>query len=320
MALALRSNERSLSPEQEALRDEALRGFAAWPKTMSPKFFYDHRGSQLFELICQQPEYYPTRTEETILRLAAQDIAALAGRNASLVELGSGASRKIRLLLEALRPARYLGIDISREFLQASTRRLATDYRWLDVHALCADFSQPLKLPGNALGQRPLAFFPGSSIGNFDPDQARAFLRNLHQALPAGSGLLIGVDLVKDRQVLERAYNDHAGVTALFNLNLVERIRNELDSDIDPRSFQHRAFYNEAESRIEMHLISRQAQQVRIEDRVFDFAAGETLHTENSYKYTPSGFRDLAGSCGFASVAMWRDPAQLFSVHFLRRE
>lgn len=151
MALALRSNERSLSPEQEALRDETLRGFAAWPKAMSPKFFYDHRGSQLFELICQQPEYYPTRTEETILRLAAQDIAALAGRNASLVELGSGASRKIRLLLEALRPARYLGIDISREFLQASTRRLASDYRWLDVHALCADFSQPLKLPGDAL-------------------------------------------------------------------------------------------------------------------------------------------------------------------------
>lgn len=232
------------------------------------------------------------------------------------MELGSGASRKIRLLLEALRPARYLGIDISREFLQVCTRRLAADYRWLDVHALCADFSQPLKLPAEALRQRPLAFFPGSSIGNFDPDEARAFLRNLHRALPAGSGLLIGVDLVKDRQVLERAYNDAAGVTALFNLNLLERIRNELDSDIDPRRFQHRAFYNEVESRIEMHLVSRQAQRVRIEDRVFDFAAGETLHTENSYKYTPSSFRELAGECGFASVAMWRDPAQLFSVHF----
>ena len=236
------------------------------------------------------------------------------------MELGSGASRKIRLLLEALRPARYLGIDISREFLQVCTRRLAADYRWLDVHALCADFSQPLKLPAEALRQRPLAFFPGSSIANFDPDEARAFLRNLHRALPAGSGLLIGVDLVKDREGLERAYNDQAGVTALFNLNLLERIRNELDSDIDPRRFQHRAFYNEAESRIEMHLFSRQAQRVRIEDRVFDFAAGETLHTENSYKYTPSGFRELAGECGFASVAMWRDPAQLFSVHFLRRE
>lgn len=320
MALAIRTQARSLSPEKQALREEALRGLAASPKAMSPKFFYDHRGSQLFELICQQPEYYPTRTEETILRLSAGAIAELAGRNASLVELGSGASRKIRLLLEALRPARYLGIDISREFLDICTRRLAADYRWLDVHALCADFSQPLKLPAEALGQRPLAFFPGSSIGNFDPDQARAFLRNLHQALPAGSGLLIGVDLVKDRQVLERAYNDAAGVTALFNLNLLERIRTELDSDIDPRRFEHRAFYNEQASCIEMHLVSRQAQQVRIEDQVFDFAAGETLHTENSYKYTPGAFVGLAGECGFASVAMWRDPAQLFSVHFLRRE
>ncbi|YCH22569.1 L-histidine N(alpha)-methyltransferase [Pseudomonas sp. D1-3] len=320
MALAIRTQAQSLSPEKQALREEVLRGFAASPKAMSPKFFYDHRGSQLFELICQQPEYYPTRTEETILRLSAGAIAELAGRNASLVELGSGASRKIRLLLEALRPARYLGIDISREFLDICTRRLAADYRWLDVHALCADFSQPLKLPADALGQRPLAFFPGSTIGNFDPGEARGFLRNLHQALPAGSGLLIGVDLVKSREVLERAYNDAAGVTALFNLNLLERIRTELDSDIDPRRFQHRAFYNGQASRIEMHLVSREAQQVRIEDRVFDFAAGETLHTENSYKYTPSGFCALAGECGFASVAMWRDPAQLFSVHFLRRE
>jgi len=320
MALAIRTQAQSLSPETQALREEALRGFAASPKAMSPKFFYDHRGSQLFELICQQPEYYPTRTEETILRLSAGAIAELAGRNASLVELGSGASRKIRLLLEALRPARYLGIDISREFLDICTRRLAADCRWLDVHALCADFSLPLKLPAEALGQRPLAFFPGSSIGNFDPEEARGFLRNLHQALPAGSGLLIGVDLVKSREVLERAYNDAAGVTALFNLNLLERIRTELDSDIDPRRFEHRAFYNEQASRIEMHLVSRQKQQVRIEDQVFDFAAGETLHTENSYKYTPGAFVGLAGECGFASAAMWRDPAQLFSVHFLRRE
>lgn len=320
MALAIRIHEPTLSPEQTALRDEALRGFAACPKSMSPKFFYDQKGSQLFELICRQPEYYPTRTEEMILRLAADDIAALAGRNVSLVELGSGASRKVRLLLEALRPARYLGIDISREFLHSSTHRLAADYRWLDVHALCADFSQPLKLPAEAVRGQPLAFFPGSSIGNFDPEEARAFLRNLHRALPAGSGLLIGVDLVKDRQVLERAYNDAAGVTALFNLNLLERIRRELDSDIEPRRFQHQAFFNQAESRIEMHLVSLQAQQVRIEGRLFDFAAGETLHTENSYKYTPASFRELAADCGFASVAMWRDPAQLFSVHYLRRE
>ncbi|WP_220813770.1 L-histidine N(alpha)-methyltransferase [Pseudomonas paralcaligenes] len=320
MALAIRVHEQPWTAERAALRDEALLGFAASPKSISPKFFYDSRGSQLFEQICRQPEYYLTRTEETILRLAAGDIAKIAGPDLSLVEFGSGASLKVRLLLEALRPARYLGVDISREFLAASTHRLAADYRWLDVHALCADFSQPLELPAEALGKRPLAFFPGSSIGNFDPEQARAFLRNLHAALPPGSGLLIGVDLVKDRQVLERAYNDKAGVTAQFNLNLLERIRHELDSDIDPGRFQHRAFYNEAESRIEMHLVSPHAQQVRIEDRLFDFAAGETLHTENSYKYTPAGFRQLAAEGGFAAVAMWRDPWQFFSVHFLRRE
>lgn len=320
MALAIRVHEKPWTSERAALRDEALLGFAASPKSISPKFFYDSRGSQLFEQICRQPEYYLTRTEETILRLAAEDIARLAGQDVSLVEFGSGASLKVRLLLEALRPTRYLGVDISGEFLATSIRRLAADYRWLDVHAMCADFSQPLTLPAETLGECPLAFFPGSSIGNFDPVQARAFLRNLHAALPPGSGLLIGVDLVKDRQVLERAYNDKAGVTAQFNLNLLERIRHELDSDIEPNRFQHQAFYNEAESRIEMHLVSSRSQQIRIEDRVFDFIAGETLHTENSYKYTPAGFRQLAADGGFDSIAMWRDPWQFFSVHFLRRD
>ncbi|MBM7060634.1 L-histidine N(alpha)-methyltransferase [Pseudomonas sp. UL073] len=303
-----------------SLRQTTLDGFATDPKWASPKFFYDRRGSELFEQICQQPEYYPTRTEEAILASAAHTIAEIAGHQANLVELGSGASRKVRLLLEAMHPASYLGIDISQDFLRDSTARLADDYPWLDVHAACADFSQPLHLPEGFDGAHPLAFFPGSSIGNFTPTEAAAFLSNLHELLPKHGGLLIGVDLVKDRQVLEAAYNDEAGVTAAFNLNLLERIRRELDSDIDPKRFVHHAFFNERESRIEMHLISPQAQQVRIESQRFSFAAGESLHTENSYKYTTASFCDLAGTAGFRSVACWTDPQRLFSVHYLERE
>ncbi|CAD5108735.1 L-histidine N(alpha)-methyltransferase [Zestomonas carbonaria] len=302
------------------LRESVLAGFAAEPKWASPKFFYDRRGSELFEQICRQPEYYLTSTEEAILTRAAADIAEIAGHHANLVELGSGASRKVRLLLEAMHPASYLGIDISRDFLLDSTARLADDYPWLDVHAACADFCQPLRLPDDFDSEHPLAFFPGSSIGNFTPAEAVTLLANLHEWLPPGGGLLIGIDLVKDRQVLEAAYNDAAGVTAAFNLNLLERIRHELDSDIEPERFVHRAFFNEHESRIEMHLVSPQAQRVRIEDRRFAFAAGESLHTENSYKYSAEGFRELAGRAGFRPLASWSDPRGLFSVQYLERE
>ncbi|MNN37295.1 Histidine-specific methyltransferase EgtD [compost metagenome] len=236
------------------------------------------------------------------------------------MELGSGASRKVRLLLEALRPARYLGIDISRDFLLSSTQRLADDYPWLNVHALHADFSHPLALPRALDGGRPVAFFPGSSIGNFTPDEARIFLRNLHRLLPRGGGLLIGVDLAKDRRILEAAYNDSAGVTAAFNLNLLQRIRRELHTDLDPSRFRHHAFFNEAESRIEMHLVSRRAQTLRVEGRRFMFRDGESLHTENSCKYSVDAFRELAGSSGFRSAALWTDPQQWFSVHYLTRE
>ncbi|MCQ4269794.1 L-histidine N(alpha)-methyltransferase [Pseudomonas kuykendallii] len=320
MALAVRFHDQRQCEAGASLRDEALAGFAAKTKQISPKFFYDRRGSELFEQICKQPEYYPTRTEELILSRAANDIAEIAGQDANLVELGSGASRKVRLLLEAMHPASYLGIDISEDFLLSSTRRLAADYPWLEVHASCADFSLPMTLPDGFDGAHPLAFFPGSSIGNFSPEQALAVLRNLHELLPAQGGLLVGVDLVKDKDLLEAAYNDEAGVTAAFNLNLLQRIRQELDSDIDPDRFIHHAFFNEAESRIEMHLISPQAQDVTIEGRRFHFERGESLHTENSYKYTPASFRDLAGSAGFKAVAMWTDPRELFSVHYLQRD
>lgn len=320
MSAALHFHDQRRTETGRSLRDEVLAGFADTPKHVAPKFFYDRRGSELFDSICRQPEYYPTRTEELILRRAANDIAEIAGADASLVELGSGASRKVRLLLEALHPPRYLGIDISEEFLRRSTERLATDYPWLEVHAACADFSQPMRLPEDFDGRHPLAFFPGSSIGNFDPDEAQAFLGNLHGLLAEDGGLLIGVDLRKDRRMLEAAYNDRAGVTAAFNLNLLERIRRELDSDIEPDSFSHRAFYNEAASRIEMHLVSRRTQEVRIEGERFRFAEGESLHTENSYKYSVDGFRDLARGAGFRPLALWTDPQGLFSVHYLQRE
>ncbi|RJG08828.1 L-histidine N(alpha)-methyltransferase [Pseudomonas cavernicola] len=320
MAAAIHFHDQCQNGANASLREETLAGFAGDPKWASPKFFYDRRGSELFEQICQQPEYYPTRTEELILRLAARQIAEIAGPQASLLELGSGASRKVRLLLEALHPASYLGIDISRDFLLSSTRRLAADYPWLEVHAACADFSRPMQLPEGFDGEHPLAFFPGSSIGNFDPPEAQVFLRNLHTLLPPGGGLLIGVDLIKDKAVLEAAYNDAAGITAAFNRNLLERIRRELDSDIEPARFDHQAFYNEEAARIEMHLLSPGAQTVTIEGKRFSFAHGESLHTENSYKYTPAIFCDLASSAGFKSVALWLDPRQLFSVHYLQRE
>ncbi|GAB3383079.1 L-histidine N(alpha)-methyltransferase [Azotobacter armeniacus] len=319
MPLSIRFHEQRPQDAGRSLREEVLAGFAERPKTTPPKLFYDRRGSELFEQICRQPEYYPTRTEELILARAAHDIAEIAGQDASLVELGSGASRKVRLLLEAMQPASYLGIDISEDFLRTSTQRLAADYPWLEVHAACADFSRPMSLPDGFDGEHPLAFFPGSSIGNFDPQEALAFLANLHELLPEGGGLVIGVDLMKEREVLEAAYNDRAGVTAAFNLNLLERIRRELDSNIEPGNFVHHAFFNKADSRVEMHLISTCAQDVVIEGERFRFSTGESLHTENSYKYTADGFHALAGRAGFRALAMWTDPQALFSVHYLQR-
>lgn len=319
MALAVHFHDQIQRSHGASLRDEALAGFAAAPKRISPKFFYDRRGSELFEQICLQPEYYLTRTEEHILAEAANDILEIAGPQTDLIELGSGASRKVRLLLEGLRPASYLGIDISEDFLLSSTQRLAADYPWLEVHAACADFSSNLQLPADFDGQHPLVFFPGSSIGNFTPLEARRLLGHLHAILPPGGGVLIGVDLVKDRAILEAAYNDRAQVTAAFNLNLLQRIRNELHCDIDPSRFAHRAFFNESDSRIEMHLVSSEAQDITLEGRQFHFDAGESLHTENSYKYSLESFANLASTTGFDCSGQWTDAEQLFSVHYLQR-
>jgi dimethylhistidine N-methyltransferase len=299
-------------------RDAVVRGLGAHVKSIAPKFFYDRRGSELFDKICELPEYYIPRVETAMLRDAAQEIAALTGPDCALVEFGSGASRKVRLLLEAVRPDVYFGVDISREFLRQSTYALARDYPWLAVRAVCADLCRPLSVPTLHASRRRLVFYPGSSIGNFEPEEARAFLRNVHPLLGADGGLLIGVDLKKDPSLLHAAYNDSAGVTAAFNLNLLTRMQRELRADVDVAGFAHRAFYDETRGRIEMHLVSRRPQRIQIRGERFSFAAGETIHTENSYKYTVDEFYALSRAASLSVERTWVDPQQLFSVHYLR--
>lgn len=304
--------------ERADFRDEVLRGLTAQPKFIAPKFFYDRRGSALFEEICRLPEYYPTRTEIGILSSCARELAALAGPDCVLVELGSGSSRKVRLLLEALRPAAYVGVDISREFLVLATRRLAREYPWLKVQAVCADLSRPLSAAHLPRNGRRLGFYPGSSIGNFEPDEAREFLRRVRALLGADGGLLIGVDLKKDATILHAAYNDAAGITAQFNLNLLVRLRRELAATVKVSGFAHQAFYNESVGRIEMHLVSRHAQRASIGGAYLAFSDGESIHTENSYKYTVKEFCALAHAAGYSVERTWTDPAHMFSVHYLR--
>jgi dimethylhistidine N-methyltransferase len=234
-----------------------------------------------------------------------------------LIELGSGASRKIRLLLEAMRPRHYLGIDISREFLRQSAEHLAQDYPWLEVHAACADFTQDFELPAGAGEGKRLAFFPGSTIGNFEPHEALAFLQRVRRLIQPDGALLIGVDLKKDPAILNAAYNDSAGLTAQFNLNLLQRLHTELGAEVDPRGFRHRAFYNTVRGRVEMHLVSRRAQDIRLDGQCFHFAPGEGIHTENSYKYSLEEFHALARGAGLRPCQAWLDDERLFSVHYL---
>ncbi|MDH5488121.1 MAG: L-histidine N(alpha)-methyltransferase [Gammaproteobacteria bacterium] len=304
-------------PAPATMLEEVLQGLTSRPRCIAPKFFYDERGSRLFDAICELPEYYPTRTEMGILESCAGEVAKLAGPDGTLIELGSGASRKTRLLLEAMRPRQYLGIDISREFLRESAQLLAHDYPWLDVHAACADFLQDLELPDGAIEGRKLAFFPGSTIGNFDPHEALAFLVRVRRLIQPDGALLIGVDLKKDPQVLHAAYNDSAGITAAFNLNLLERLRRELGAVVNPQGFKHRAFYNDLRGRIEMHLVSRRAQDIRLNGHSFHFEPGESIHTENSYKYSVEEFHALARGAGLRPRQVWLDRARLFSVHYL---
>ncbi|GHC25290.1 dimethylhistidine N-methyltransferase [Kushneria pakistanensis] len=304
---------------EQSLLEAITVGLTDSPRWISPKHFYDHRGSELFDQICQQPEYYPTRTEEMILERSVDAIADCVGEDIDLIELGSGASHKIRLLLDALRPHHYVGVDISRDFLLESTQRLADDYPWLSVHALCADFTAPFSLPALEGDARPVVFFPGSSIGNFTPREAGELLERVHDQLPPGGGLLIGVDRIKDRDRLEAAYNDAAGVTREFNLNLIHRLRDELGAEVSPTDFEHLAFYNEAASRIEMHLVSQRDQTFTLDEQTIALKAGEHIHTENSWKYSREGFEKLAGHAGFTPRKHWCDDQALFDVHYFER-
>ncbi|MGH8627773.1 MAG: L-histidine N(alpha)-methyltransferase [Gammaproteobacteria bacterium] len=307
------------APETSDFRHEVLRGLSARPKRIPPKFLYDRRGSALFEEICRLPEYYLTRVETGILSRCAREIAKLTGPDSVLIELGSGASRKVRLLLETLRPSVYLAVDISREFLLESTRRLARDYPWLEVHAACADLCTPFSDSGLPREGRRLAFYPGSSVGNFEPEEARALMSGLRPLLGRDGALVIGVDLKKDSAILHAAYNDTAGLTASFNLNLLVRLRRELRADVDIAAFAHDAFYNQAAGRVEMHLASRKAQRIRVDDVSFAFAEGETIHTENSYKYTLTEFCALADAAGYSVERAWTDQNEMFGEHYLRR-
>ncbi len=296
----------------------ALAGLRATPKTLPPKLFYDDEGCRLFEAITRLPEYYVTRTERALLADTAPAIGARVPEHAAVVEYGASSPDKAAILLAALtRPAAYVPIDVALAAVAETGRQIAAWFPRLSVHPIAADFTAAIALPREIDGLKRVGFFPGSTIGNFEPQAAIAFLRRVRTALGAGAFLCVGVDLAKDPAILVPAYDDAAGVTAAFNLNLLRRLNREAVADFDLDGFAHRAVWNADESRIEMHLVSRRAQTVRIARETIAFAAGETIHTENSYKHTASAFTRLAASGGWSPVAMWTDPEALFSIHLL---
>lgn len=293
-------------------------GLSARPRRIAPKWFYDAEGSRLFERICELPEYYPTRTELALLDRHAPEIASRIGPRCEIVEFGAGAIRKLRVLLGALdRPARFVPIDISGEHLLDAATSLRRAHPALEVRPVVADFTRALALPP-AAGPR-IGFFPGSSIGNFDPPAAVELLRHFASLL-GGGGLLIGVDRIKDPAILHAAYNDSAGVTAAFNLNLWARANREAGAGFELSQWMHSAFYNAPLQRIEMHLVSRCVQRVTVAGASFEFAEGASVHTENSYKYTVAGFQALAREAGFTPAACWSDRANRFALHWLTPE
>ncbi len=301
-----------------AFRAAFVEGMKKTPKAVPCKFFYDVRGSALFDRICELPEYYQTRTESALLNRFAGEIAALMGPNVELIEFGAGALKKVRTLLDALKsPVSYVPIDISGDYLESVCAALDRDYPALRLRPVVGDFARPFLLPPPADGaRRRIGFFPGSTIGNFRPEEAVAFLKTAAGVLKGG-GLLIGADLVKDPAILHAAYNDAEGVTAEFNKNLLVRANAELEADFDLDRFAHYALYNPLAMRIEMYLVSLAAQRVRAGEDEFDFKAGEAIHTEDSHKYTVESFQALARAAGFRPAAVWCDKDALFSMHWL---
>jgi L-histidine Nalpha-methyltransferase len=303
----------------EHFRNDMLAGLSRSQKTVPCKYLYDEKGAQLFEQICELGEYYPTRTEVKILKKNIGEIAAWMGPECNLIEFGSGSSMKTRFLLEHIdHPARYIPIDVARTQLLESSARLAEEHPKLEVIPICADYTNDFQLPSlsDATG-RPIVFFPGSTIGNFEPEEAESFLRRVVRLCGEEGGLLLGVDLKKDSSVLNPAYNDAEGITAEFNLNLLVRANRELGANFQPPAFRHHAFYNSDEGRIEMHLISRRPQSVSVCGEEFSFELAESILTEYSYKYTPEEFALLAARAGFKVVRCWTDERKWFSVQFL---
>jgi dimethylhistidine N-methyltransferase len=306
-------------PPANHFRADVLRGLSAAAKEIPSKYFYDEAGSKLFDRICELDEYYPTRTELALMRRHAGEMAASLGPACLLIEYGSGSGVKSRLLLDqVVAPVAYVPIDISREHLLHSAAALARRFPHIPVAPVCADFTRPFDLP--ATGKRPrrrVVYFPGSTIGNFTPEEAVELLRRTAQLCGPGGGMLLGVDLKKDPAVLHAAYNDARGVTAAFNLNLLVRLNRELGGEFQTDQFWHHAFYNPPEGRVEMHLVSRSDQRVRVAGETFSLAEGESIRTEYSYKYSPADVQRLAAAGGFTIRRAWTDDAGYFSVLYL---
>ena len=307
-----------LEPAKSDFLSETIAGLSRRPPTLPCKYFYDERGAALFQKICDLPEYYITRTETAILRLHAYELAQYIGPRSELIGLGTGAGTKTRILLEELEaPAVYIPIDISNQQLRQSTALFRRLFPGLEILPVCTDYLEPFDLPApERNAARKVVYFPGSTIGNFEPEEAIKFLRRIVDLCEKNGALLIGVDLQKDRHVLERAYNDRTGVTAQFNVNLLVRANRELGADFNPSRWRHYAIYNSGEGRIEIYLISEADQTVHIAGRVFHFRPGEKIITEFSYKHTPEGFTALARAAGFEFVRMWTDDARLFGVFY----
>ncbi|MGQ9897747.1 MAG: L-histidine N(alpha)-methyltransferase [Acidobacteriota bacterium] len=306
-----------LHPTLSDFREEVLAGLLRHPKALPSKFFYDHRGSALFDEICQLEEYYLTRIETRLLEKHVAEVAKIVGDEPLLIEYGSGSNQKTRILLDHLPTlVAYVPVDISKDHLLASAAALAQSYPYLRVMPVCADYTCEMELPDfeEFTCRRRVVFFPGSTIGNFTPQEAERFLRHVATVAQSDGLLLIGVDLKKDPTVIDAAYNDGKGVTAAFNLNLLQRINTELGANFDLRLFEHRAFYDPVHGRVEMHLVSTQAQTVHIGDIAIPFAAGETIHTEDSYKYDLADFQQMAKRAGWSSRAVWQDKQGYFAV------
>jgi dimethylhistidine N-methyltransferase len=311
----------ALAPRSPRLtfRQDVICGLSKRKKALPSKYFYDTRGSRLYEEICELEEYYPTRTELAILRAYAHEIGALIGPRARIVELGSGSANKTGALLAGLlEPVQYVLVDISKEPLLASAERMRATYPGLDVHALCADYTLGLDLPKAGIAARTVAYFPGSSIGNLAPSEARDLLARIHRAIGPTGAMVLGVDMPKDPGLLQAAYNDGRGVTAEFNKNLLHRMNRELFARFDVDAFWHHAFYDPKEARVEMHLVSSARQIVDVAGRAFAFDEGESITTEHSYKYSPERVARFAQSAGFTVERLWTDSRRWFGVHFLK--